>query len=399
MEKMKIIKKIKKVTLKQILGIFIFILMIIPALIFKIYLKISRKRIWLVCETETTARDNGYIFFKYLKENHKEIKAYYAISKNCYDYEKLKQYNKDIIKWGSIKHYFIYMSDEWNISSHKEGNPNHAIFTIMHLVFNLYNNSVFLQHGVLYQNFEMFHKQNSKFKIFICGAKPEYEFVLKKFGYSKKEIKYTGLARFDNLQKFKVNNNEIIYIPTWRRWLDTEEKFKKSEYLKKINSFLNNEKLHKLLVNKNMTLLFYVHESFEKYKENYKNKCDNIKILGFNNSDIQDKLKSSGLMITDFSSVATDFAYMKKPIIYYQFDKNDYLTKHIGKDDTYFDFKRDGFGDVVNSEEEIINNIEKIYNNNFNVEEKYIKRIDNFFELHDNKNCERIFNEIIKYNE
>ena len=40
----------------------------------------------------------------------------------------------------------------------KNGTPNHMLFSVLRLKLNLYNNFVFLQHGVLYQNHEMFHK-------------------------------------------------------------------------------------------------------------------------------------------------------------------------------------------------------------------------------------------------
>ena len=44
----------------------------------------------------------------------------------------------------------------------------------------------------------------------------------------------------------------------------------------------------------------------------------------------------------DYSSIAFDFAYMKKPLIYYQFDQDKYYTNHFAKG--YFDCERDGFG-------------------------------------------------------
>ena len=41
----------------------------------------GRKRNWLVCERPDEAQDNGFIFFKYLIENHPEIKPVYLIDK------------------------------------------------------------------------------------------------------------------------------------------------------------------------------------------------------------------------------------------------------------------------------------------------------------------------------
>ncbi|EAH7076795.1 capsular biosynthesis protein, partial [Campylobacter jejuni] len=54
----------------------------------------------------------------------------------------------------------------------------------------------------------------------------------------------------------------------------------------------------------------------------------------------------SSLMITDYSSVAFEMAVLKKPVIYYQFDKNELFSRHIYTQG-YFDYNKDGFGTVV----------------------------------------------------
>ena len=62
----KFIDSIKYLKIKDFLAIFIFIILLIPAMIFKLMNKLKKKEIWLVCEHKDTARDNGYHFFKYM---------------------------------------------------------------------------------------------------------------------------------------------------------------------------------------------------------------------------------------------------------------------------------------------------------------------------------------------
>ena len=392
---------LKKVKIKNLYGVLYFIILVIPALIYKMYLKISKKELWLIAETEKTARDNGFTFFEYVTNNHKEIKCYYAISFKCRDYARVKSY-ENVIKWSSMKHYFLYMSSTYNISAHKDGNPNHPLFTIMHLYLNLYNNRIFLQHGVLYQNFEMFHQKNTKFKIFITGAKPEYEFVKSKYGYNNNEVRYTGLARFDNWYKRKddYKKNLILYIPTWRRWFKDINEFEQSLYYTKIKSFINNKELEQVLKDANFEMYFCPHIGIERFNDLFKSSNEHVKILNIKDTDIQKLLIEGTILITDFSSLHTDFAFMNKKIIYYQYDEKDYKEKHIGKfwRDTYYDFEKDGFGPVVKDEESLINEIKRVISIKEKNIERYEKRIDNFFELHDEKNCERIFNEIRSLN-
>ena len=64
---------------------------------------------WVICERGTDARDNGYWFYKYLKEKHPEIDVYYFIDRNSTDYVKVKE---DAIQYNSIKSYFLAFTAE-----------------------------------------------------------------------------------------------------------------------------------------------------------------------------------------------------------------------------------------------------------------------------------------------
>ena len=94
-------------------------------------------------------------------------------------------------------------------------------------------------------------------------------------------------------------------------------------------------------------------------------------------------------MITDYSSVAMDFVYMRKPVIYYQFDKKEFREKQL--QEGYFSYEDDGFGEVVSSLDTLVADIIKIAGNDFKIESKYKKRDDSFFELNDKNNCKRVY--------
>ena len=100
------------------------------------------------------------------------------------------------------------------------------------------------------------------------------------------------------------------------------------------------------------------------------------------------------LLITDFSSVFFDFAYMQKPVLYYQFDEEEYRASHYAQG--YFDYRRDGFGEVVTEETELLELLEQYLENDCSLKPEYRQRTEGFFTLHDMHNCERIYNEIIE---
>lgn len=388
----KIIDSIKYIQPKDLFSPFIFIFILPFSFVFKLINKIKKRELWLICESGDTARDNGYHLFKYIRENYPNDYCFYVIDKKCADYQKVKKYG-NIIQFKSLKHWLYYLSAGYNISSQKHGNPNQIFFYFIHVSMGLYKNRVFLQHGITKDMCDWLTYKNTKFKYFICGAKREYEYVSKEYGYPSGNVQYTGLARFDNLHNFTVNKNEILVMPTWRNWLGRETNsvgqkvdFLETDYFKYWNSFLNDRDLQKYIEDNNIKILFYPHINMQKYLSYFKTNSKNIKILDLS-TPIQEVLKSSALLITDYSSVYMDFGYMRKEVLYYQFDLLEYRKKQY--QEGYFNYDIDGFGPVIKDKKNLVEYIKKMHQNNFLPEEKYKQRMNSFFELNDKKNCER----------
>jgi len=112
-------------------------------------------------------------------------------------------------------------------------------------------------------------------------------------------------------------------------------------------------------------------------------------IADFDHFDVQTLLKESAILISDYSSVAFDFAYMRKPVIYYQFDEELFFEKHYHRG--YFDYTTIGFGDVCKKEADVIESISRICSQGMHIEERYSERVNRFFPLYDTSNCERIY--------
>ena len=394
----KIKENLKYIKLRDIFSIFIFIVSLPIALIFKLINKIRNKELWLICEAKDTARDNGYHLFKYIRKNYPDNYCFYAIDKKSSDYDKIKKYG-NIIHFYSFKHWIYYLAANKNISTQKDGNPNAPLFYVLQVYGILRNKRIFLQHGVIKDKLPYVYYKNARFRLFICGAKREYEYVKANFGYPEEYVKYTGLARFDNLYENKINKKQILVMPTWRNWLGRDlnsisksEEFNQTEYFKKWNSFLENEELNEYIKENDIILYFYPHIHMQKYLKYFNINSSNIKIVNNTDIDIQQLLKESAILITDYSSVFMDFAYMQKPIIYYQFDQKEFRERHL--QEGYFCYERDGFGDVIIDEDEVIKKIKISIENEYKIEKKYLERMQEFFELHDTENCKRIYEAI-----
>jgi CDP-glycerol glycerophosphotransferase len=319
--------------------------------------------IWLIGEKKTEARDNAYHFFKYVRENHPGINAFFAITKDSPDLKKVKRYG-NIIYYGRMKHYIYFLTAKNIISSQLPYSIFPFWFTLIKafpFMLNRKQNSVFLRHGLMYS--EMSHRDfdyaRTGLTIVTCSAEKERSFIRKTHGYPEENTPLLGLCRFDNLHcKGNAPEKKILIMPTFRSWLvaadrtkeakDKEkQRFKESDYFKAYVELMNNKKLHNLLRQFGYKIVFYPHYSLQTYVKLFSESViDNrITIADRFNYDVQELLISSSILITDFSSVSFDFAYMKKPLIYFQFDEDEFNRKHYKKG--YFSHKDDGFGPVV----------------------------------------------------
>ncbi len=391
--------RIQYVRIKDILACFIFIFMLPIALIAKIFIH----NFWLVGEERQEARDNGYWFFKYVRENNPKQKIAYVIDKKCADYKNVKDLGK-VIKWGGISHWFWYLVAKKNISSQKGCKPNAAACYLFEVKLRLWRNKrYFLQHGVIMNNLEWLYYKKCYFKLFCVSAKPEYDYVSEKFGYPSGIIECLGLTRFDKLHEKCEIKNQILVMPTWRENLVRphgtftenilKKQFTQSEYFKKWSEFLCSEELQTILSENNYTLLFYPHRNMQCYLDKFKELQlgDNIKIAVPEELSVQQALKESACLLTDYSSVFFDFAYMKKPIVFYQFDEEEFRRSQYKEG--YFDYHNNPLGKWSGNLTECLKLIKEQLDNHCPEND----RVKEFFELYDDKNCERTYNAILSH--
>jgi CDP-glycerol glycerophosphotransferase len=370
---------------------------IIIAILISRVLKLSKANmdIWLISERRDEAEDNGYHLYKYIRENHPSKKVYYVIDKKSSSYLKIEKY-KTIIHQNSLRHYIYYFLAEKHLSAFQFfGVPETPILWKLESYGLIRKKKVFLQHGITKEMLPFLHYENTKYNLFVCGAKPEFDYVKQHFGYPIEKVKYLGFCRFDNLHNYNLKN-QILLMPTWRQWfgmtnsennIEMEyDEFIKSEYYEKYNNLLNSVRIQEFLEKNEIKLIFYPHPEMQRFIKAFNCSNSNIIIANRNNYNLQDLLKESRLLITDYSSVAFDFAYMRKPLIYYQFDQQRYYSSHFQKG--YFDCDSDGFGPVISDEKILIDKIEECLLKDYN-DEKYNERLGEFFQLYDNENCKR----------
>lgn len=363
--------------------------------------KRSHRDLWLFCDTENEARDNGYWLFKYVREEHPKQEAVYAINYKSPDFERVRTLGKTV-PYGSLRHWIYYLTASKNISSQKMGKPNAAVCYLLEVYGILKNTRIFLQHGIITANLTFLYYPHTKMRLFVCSTYKEWKYVNDNYGYPKGWVQELGLCRFDQLHDFQVNKKQILIMPTWRMYIRNEihsssyekelEKFKETEYFKCWDRLLNHEGLLKIIEEKNLQVIFYPHREMQRFLGAFQIEHPNITIASWPKFDVQELLKSSACLITDFSSVAMDFAYMKKPLVYYHFDTSKFRESHHEAGD--FDFDREGFGPVCQKADQVVEKLKGMIEKGFENEDIYLKRHETYFDLWDAENCKRNYEAI-----
>ena len=364
------------------------------------------KEIWLINDRFNKARDNGEFFFRYLKKkNPKDITFHFVISKNCSDYQRIKELG-NILSYGSRKYNNTFLKTDKIITSTSNSWVDNPFGDDRKYLIDLYHfDLIFLQHGITKDDVSNYLNRFKKnYSIIITASRYEYKFFLSsKFAYSNKNIKLTGFSRFDNLiveepRNYKYNN--ILIIPTWRMNIKGTWKpityegiysnnFNKTDFFLFYNSLMNSPKLLEAMKKYNYKGTFCLHPSLSEQWRDFKN---NSIFSIMSNYDYQSLMLKASLLITDYSSIFFDFAYMKKPVIYTQFDYERYRKNHYKKG--YFDYILNGFGPVCHDLETCINIIIDELRGGCKMKNKYFKRVLKFFPFFDSYNNDRIYNAI-----
>lgn len=379
--------------------------MVVYRMLYHIVKLFHFKKIWIISDRPFTANDNGYAFFQYVNSiKTPGIKKYFVITKDSQDFEKVKKTGKYLI-FNSLKYKIFFLLADKIISSQADPWVTNPFGKSHRYYHDLYKaDFVFLQHGIIKDDLSVWLNEYEKnMKMFVTSAQKEYDSIIDgNYGYDASVVKLTGLPRYDLLEN--KAEKKIAIMPTWRTNLSTAidrftgkrerfSNFNKSEYFEFYNKLINDERLLDVLKKNEYTGSFIIHPShisnIDDFRENEIIKVERKSVT------YTDVFANCSLIVTDYSSIAFDFAYLNKPVIYTHFDREEFFKNQI-YDKGYYDYEKMGFGPVLKTYDETVDEIIKYIENSCKVEDKYKKRIDDFYKYHDRKNCERVYNEIRK---
>ena len=167
--------------------------------------------------------------------------------------------------------------------------------------------------------------------------------------------------------------------------------FKHTEYYRVFQQLLENEELQDTAKRTGYRIIYLLHPILSAQKEDFK-VSGNVKILPATEINYEEILTQSSLMVTDYSGVQFDFAYMRKPVVYFHPPT---LPPHFS--DGGFSYEEQGFGEICQSVDELVEELCNYLESGCAPKEAYRVREDAFFAFGDHENCRRIFEDALEY--
>lgn len=380
----------------------------------------SRKRFkesWIFMDRDTLADDNAEHLYRYVSINHPEINSFFVLRKKSSHWNRLERDGFKLLEFDSEDHRVAILNAKFIISSHADG---YAMNPLPRKDFGdmLNYKYIFLQHGVTKDDLSKWLNPKP-IDFFVTATQHEYKSIVEDGGnykFCENEVFLTGFPRHDQLLKLNSTRDSgerknIVIMPTWRNNLMGEtlgtanqralnEDFFKSFYALSWKNLLNSKELKNIAEKFNANVIFYPHANIDLY-------IDGFDVPSFievrrnsNENSMQGTFVNTDILITDYSSVAFEVAYLNKPVVYFQFDREEFFSGVHTYQKGYFDYETDGFGPVCLELNEVIFSLEQYF---LHPEGKmwghYKKISEKTFVFRDGKCCERTFEAIKRLQE
>lgn len=192
----------------------------------------------------------------------------------------------------------------------------------------------------------------------------QFDKVVLETGYPRNDFIYNHnnketISKLVTNYGIPLNKKVILYAPTWR----DDQFYSKGKYSFDIKLDLD---LMQKKLGEDYVILFRLHYLIS---EN----LDLTPYEGFvydfsNHEDIRELYLMADILMTDYSSVFFDYSNLKRPMIFYVYDIEQYRDNLRG---FYFDFEQEAPGPLVKTTEEVIDTVKKIEADGFQLSTKF----------------------------
>ncbi|GAB3282123.1 glycosyltransferase [Parahaliea aestuarii] len=266
---------------------------------------------------------------------------------------------------------------------------------------------VFLTHGVLAYSPGVYPRDHPYIDQVIATSRADAIAANETWGFPFSRFAFTGLPRWDKLKIGQSDSRDILVCPTWRKSLNSDfwdgkcgpeeehlQVFRESQFYDGWKSLLCNKELHSLLEQENLRIRVRLHFRFGVYMPVFEELAsERIRIDPVESEvGIGQVMQSCIALITDYSSIMWDMAYMEKPTICYQFDKPAMLAERGRSAFSLPD--EEMVAEVCYSIEGVTSVLERLVSTGFTLDEEQQAKLKRYVPQRDGKSCHRVYQEV-----
>jgi hypothetical protein len=331
---------------------------------------------------------DAYSLYGYLKENH--IPCKYILRKG----HRLEQTisDPDVIVVSGKADFIANHGDIIRRSKALVTSFGFGIELDKHFFGIDYLDYVFIEHGVIFlKKGRVLDRYNtSLFNKMIVPTRLTYELYKGDIRYKNECLILSGIPRWDYLNNDR--NGHIFVFFTWRTTFQADPKSAHS-YIKYIEEFVN--KLAQSLDN-NVEIDVAAHHELGKIGvESYH--FENAHVHLVETDDISSMIRNTSLLITDYSSVAFDFMYQDKPVVFYKFDRDALYLNHTDLIACLEAMQEDEkLYNCLYSEEEVFDRVRYYVSHNFELEDELKEKNSQIFWERNNDCCAKLADVLTK---
>lgn len=365
----------------------------------------KHKDIILITDRPKFGDDNGESLFRHIRANRPDLRdrTWLVLDKSAPSFPELSKTGR-VVPPGSPLHRKLYLNTQILFSSHISESYNNPYFDIPLAGYRDVTDFTFvwLQHGITKDHVgSAFNRVKRGLDGVVVATEHEQRYALSDdFAHSSDSVMSTGFPRFDLLRDTSgTGQRSIIYMPTWRSWLtgarrtdgtsERIEHFDRQNYFTHQQQFLTHPDLADALERNDVQLRMVLHPAMNAYSEDYEAlQSDRITVHRPGSVAYAEAIASGSAMITDYSSVFFDFAYLGKPVIFDHSDDAEYRLRHYSHG--LFDYSSSAPGPIVHSVEQLVLATVDLIDSRFEPDPQYSQRLDSVFLFRDRANSERV---------
>lgn len=374
------------------------------------YARARYRNAWVLMDRDDQAQDNAEHLYRYLRAHQPSVNAFFALAESSPDWPRLQAEGFRLLAHGSREHTVALLNAVHLISSQVDRyvvepldperfGPMGARFT-------------FLQHGVTKD--DLSHWINPKpISLLITATEDEHESFVgdgTPYVFCDKETALTGFPRHDRLLELAAGGGAgerpvLLVMPTWRRDLVADRvsggnergmlaDFWSTDYARAWRGLLESERLRAVCATQGWDLAFVPHPNMAGYVDSSP-LPGHVQVYRFSDVDIQALVARCAVLVTDYSSMAFEAAYLERPCVYYQFDRESFFDgRHAYRRGTW-SYPESGFGPITEDPEATLTAVEELAARDGKPAPRYADRMQAAFPHRDGQCCRRVYEAIV----